>query len=196
MSVKAGQSSNTIPRPDLWEAMSYLTGGAWQPNEHDLAWKGLHDRLVKSSYSGFEYCYWLMHFSGNSAFASEVLYMRNLATSLPLWSKFMQFKEVLPKRLRVQVHLDKDILYTAFRHESIAEALLSKAHEVSAPMRVEFALQRSRLGDFDAEPILLVWGLHAGEVLMALPEYLEHTPRIVDNMEKPDVSRFLFPQSD
>ena len=195
MSAKAGQYTNGIPRPDLWESVTMITGGVQTPAYNDKKWQELEAKLKVHTYSGFEFCYWLVNYGSKGLpFAVEILRMSGMVTSDVTWGKFLAFKETYPDRVRVQVHLDKDILHTAIRHRPICEALLSRTLEVSAVIRVEFALQRARLGDFDIQPVLDMWGPHAGEVLMGLPEYLPHAPRIVENMENADVTRFLFPR--
>ena len=192
MSAKAGPSFPGIPRLDLWESIYYLSGGLYTPPPNEPIWSELNDRIQASGYSGFAYCYWIVHISTIRHNSFNALKAKNLMASRNTWERFLKYKAELPARLRVQTHLDKDILYTAIRHEPIQEALLASSLEISPVMRIELGLQRQRLGEFDMEPVLVKWGFSAGDALMAMPEYVEYTPRIREKLEDPDVSRFLF----
>lgn len=190
---KAGVSRSGIPRPDLGEALRLLSGGAIDVNLDSKPFAHTVKRLKGSAFCGYELVFYAVHFH-KDPFNYAVMSLWNVLCSESVWQGFLTFKAAARTRCRYRMEIHSNVLREATMHRTLADVLLDHTYEAGPVSRVEMALKRARLPDFDAGPVLQKYGCRAGELLMALPEFAEYVPNIMASLEtNRDVARFLFP---
>jgi hypothetical protein len=127
--------------------------------------------LGQQGYSGYEYVWWLVHEQWKPG-QFEILVRSNLFASLNTVETFLADRPVLEERVPIMYAMDMETIRDSTLQRPLSEVLMDTSYDLGPVCRVEVALQRGRLSDFDATPYLRKWGEPAGELLMALPEYL------------------------
>jgi hypothetical protein len=204
MRKKDGESEKDgclpIPCPDIWDSISYLTGGGVRPMANDPVWLRAQARLREAGFSPFEYVYYIANHSQrlNGVKAStDVLAIRNICCSDKMWADFLTFKAGLELELDVNIRLQKEILNASARTNGMLYVLTRPYFEIGPSLRVESALQMLRIGNPEYLTVLELWGIRAGEALLGLPQIARHLPTTINALEEenPYASDHLFPRN-
>lgn len=132
-------------------------------------------RLTEEGYSGYEFVWWVVHEKdGPGKF--RYLGYPNMFCSKEGLQEFFTRRPAVSERVPIMVRLDQRTVQDETMHQSLMDVLLNQYVELSPVYRVEAALGRALLPDFDLSPCLNMWGECAGELLMGVPEYLDFCP--------------------
>ena len=202
MKIKDGQSGGgALPVPDLdiWDSVSYLSGGQAKPPPNDYKWTELQERLIDSGFTPFEYIYYVANFSRSDLSRKTTPYTlcaKNIVCSDKTWSSFLSFNGRLDLELRTNMHLQKKILNTSARTNGMHYVLKNAYFEIGPSLRVESALHMIRIGMSEFEDILETWGSRAGESLMGIPKLAPYLPTTIKALREDNAyaTRYLFPR--
>ena len=154
----------------------------------------LDAQLKETQTSAYALMFFAVHW-WNKPFSYENITRANVLNSTKLWEAFQEFRACAPDRARADVRLQTTRVQEYANQIPLITVLMNKAFVIGPVVRVECALNRAAAGDFESNKVLEEFGIRAGELIMAMPEYLEFTPAIHHVLEEgTSVSRYIFPR--
>ena len=161
---------------DLEEAIVELTGGQFRPNTRNERWRELAARIHNSSYTPFEYIYYVAHHEFvNGLVGSHNLIKKNFVCSDKTWDRFLEFKDdrEYDVQLVVKIQLDQAAMYVG-SHMPKMRMLTEGFAELNALIRIELALTWK--DEIDSQKIVDLYYDLAEPQLRGNPEYAPYVP--------------------
>jgi len=190
--MKTG-TEDLLPRWDLFEAVEYLTGGAYVPHFKSASWNYANDWLRRRKYTGMEYCFYAVYYSVCSDAKQAVLHRKGFMCSQDTLDSFEEWKRKRPvvvrdlvtsQRLEAKSHINSGY--------PLRRVLMEDFVSLAPVVRLELALGvRDDLDELSlCIDVMEKFAAYAYELVLGSPEYIWFCPRVKADLAQGENSEF------
>jgi hypothetical protein len=184
------------PRLNIAEAISWFTGGAYNPSLENLKWGQLHKQLEKHNFTGFEYCVFMLYYQTQyPAHRNDVVYLQrpDLLSQRDLFEEFLEHK----KHSKAMAKAEQRHARRTFRNNVAAGLTVQQIIDIpgihlNSIAYIEEALRACVEEDFDPSTVYEQNRKGALVRLLGTPEYLLYSPYLFNTLKQEDMNAFKF----
>jgi hypothetical protein len=174
-----------LPKYDIFDALSWYTGGSWCPNTNAPEWLALDKRLKELDLTGMQFCHFFLYVYPKGRERARLTW-KNLLCCDETWVAFLKHRPtvMVDTKERIKSQRKEVQSYVDYGH-SMMSMLTGRIADINSIVRIEMAYQAHQKDpDFNAVPVIAKYEDEAFELMLGVPEYIPYCPLLSKAIEE------------